>query len=547
MDEILDVSPAEEVEAEAQPVADPRYGRSGMAVNAAIVMAMTLVSGLLGVLREAAVAGHFGGQPDYAAYLTALGIPNFIYAIVVGGALGSAFIPVFSAYLAKRDDEQTWRLASSVLNIALVVALAVALLVFALTPLLIRWVLAPGLTPSEQALAARLGRLLLLQPILLGIGGLAMAILNTFRRFLLTALAPIVYNLGIIAGVVFLAPRMGIYGLVVGVLFGAALYIPVLLPGLFLSRMRYRLTFDWQDPGVREVGRLLLPRLVGQAVVYINQPAILALATLSTGAVPGVLAVAAINYALTLFRLPFNMLGTSLGTVSFPTFAAQANEGRLEDMRATLARILRVTLFITLPLSALVLVLRGSIIHLLYERGVFTPDVAQATAAALLFFILGLAAASATEVIVRSFYALHDTRTPVIVGMIIVAVNVGLGFGLLHVLGFVALPLSFTLTNTAETIALLVLLRRKIQRIEATAMLASGARSLAAAALSAGAVALLLPLVERLLPGSGLIVQAVRLGGLSVVGAGLYLGLAAALRSPEIGEAWALLHRRGRA
>jgi len=523
-------------------VTDSRYGWGGMAQNALIVMAMTLLSGLLGLLRESVFAFRFGTGDAYAAYVAAFRIPDIIYLLVMGGALGSAFIPVFSAYLARKDDAGAWRLASTVLNIALVVAVVLAGLSFLLAPWLVRWLIAPGYSAPQQALTIRLTRILLVQPVLLGLGGLAMAVLNAFRRFLLTSLAPLVYNLSIIAGAFFLAPRMGIHGPVAGVLLGAGLYLPVLLPGLFLCRMRYTVSFEWREAGVREVGRLLLPRLLGQMVFQVNMIAITALASLAE---QSSLAVTAINYAYRLLAQPLSILGLSLGTVAFPTLAALANEGRLEEFRHTLARMIRVVLFLSLPVAALVLALRLPLVRFLLERKAFTAESTAATAQVLLFFALGLPAACVTEIVLRSFYALHDTRTPVLVGVAIVAANVVLGFGLMQLLGFVGLALSFSLTNTVETGVLLLLLRRKIERLEGRDLLLSGLRSLGAAVLAAAVAALLLPWVERTIAGAGILRQFVRLGGLALLGTGLYLGLVALLRSPEIGEARALL-RRGR-
>ena len=211
---------------------DTRYGSSSIARSAALVMTMTVVSGLLGVLRNSVIASRFGTSSDYAAYLEVVGLLAFIYRLVIGGALGSAFIPVFTAYLARKDEAGAWKLASVILNIALVVVLVVAGVVAWIAPWLVRFVVAPGFSPEQQALTVRLTRLLLIQPVLLGVGGLAMAALNSFRRFTLTALAPLAYNLGIITGAYFLAPRWGIDGLVAGVWIGSALYIPDLLPGL---------------------------------------------------------------------------------------------------------------------------------------------------------------------------------------------------------------------------------------------------------------------------------------------------------------------------
>lgn len=523
----------------ADNVADRRYGRSGMAQNALIVMATTVLSGLLGLLRESVIARQFGTGDDYAAYVAAFRLPDVIYLLVIGGALGSAFIPVFTAYLARRDDAGAWKLAGTVLHLALLASLLLAGLVFLLAPYLVRWVIAPGYPEAQQVLTVRLTRLLLLQPILLGIGGLAMAVLNAFRRFLLTSLAPLVYNLSIIAGAAFLGPRWGIDGLVAGVLIGAALYLPVLLPGLVLCRARYVFSLDWREEGVREVGRLLLPRILGQMAFQANFIAITALASF-----PGSLAVTAIHYAYRLLGFPLAILGVSLGTVAFPTLAVLANQERWEEFRRTLARMVRVVLFLALPTAALFLVLRFPLIRLLFERGEFGPESTQATAEAFFFFALGLPAACATEILLRAFYALHDTRTPVVVGAAIVALNVALGAGLLQVLGFAGLALSFSFTNSLETVVLLYLLRRRLRQVGGRAILWSGLRSLAAALLAAGATALLLWGSEQVVPSAGPAGQFLSLGLLAGLGAGFYLALATLFRSPEAGEAWALLRRR---
>ncbi len=523
----------------AEDIADRRYGRSGMAQNALIVMAMTVLSGLLGLLRESVIAHQFGTGDDYAAYVAAFRLPDVIYLLVIGGALGSAFIPVFTAYLVRRDDAGAWRLASTVLNLALLVALVLAGLVFFLAPYLVRWVIAPGYPEDQQTLTVRLTRLLLLQPVLLGIGGLAMAVLNAFRRFLLTSLAPLVYNLSIIAGAAFLGPRWGIDGLVAGVLVGAALYLPVLLPGLGLCRVRYVFSWDWREEGVREVGRLLLPRILGQMAFQVNFVAITALASF-----PGSLAVTAIHYAYRLLGFPLAILGVSLGTVVFPTLAALSNREEWEEFRRTLSRMVRVVLFLALPAAAILLVLRFPLIRFLFERGEFAPESTLATAQAFFFFALGLPAACVTEILLRAFYALHDTRTPVVVGMAVVALNVALGAGLLQVIGFTGLALSFSFTNSLETAALLYLLRRRLRQVEGRAILRSGLRSLAAALLTAGATAFFLWGSEQIIPTTGVAGQALSLGLLAGLGAGLYLALATLLRSSEPDEAWALLRRR---
>ncbi len=519
--------------------ADARYGRGGMAWHATLVIAATLVSRLLGVVRHSVIAAQFGTSDAYAAYVQAFRVPDTIYQVIIGGALGSAFIPVFTAYLARRDDEGAWRLASTVFNLALIAAVGIAGLAFLLAPWLIRWLIAPGFSPDLQAQTVRLVRPLLLQPILLGLGGLAMAVLNSFRRFLLTSLAPLAYNLGIIAGALFLAPRWGVDGLVAGVLAGAVLYLLVMLPGLLLCRMRYSRSVDWREAGVREVGRLLGPRLLGQMFFYLNFVASGFLASFRGG-----LAVNALDYGYRLLFMPLGVLGVSLAQVVFPTLAELANQQRLTEFRSTLSRMLRVVLFLSLPVTSLLFTLRVPVIRILFERGEFTAADTAASAQVFVFYILELTAAIMLEIGVRAFYALHDTRTPVIVGGGAFVLNVVLGISLLPLMDYPALALSFSLATTAQAGVILFFLRQRIQGLDGMALLWSGIRSLGAALLAAVVVALVMPWIEGILPGEGLIAQFLRLAALGLLGGGLYLVAAVVLRCPELREAWALLRRR---
>ncbi len=518
---------------------DPRYGRGSMASHAALVIAMAVLSRLTGVVRQSVIAARFGTGEAKAAYDLAFRVPDTIYLLVIGGALGSAFIPVFTAYIVRGDDRGAWRLASTVLNLALIATLLTAGLAALLAPWLVRWIVAPGFSADLQVQTVRLVRILLIQPILLGLGGLVMAILNAFRRFLLTSLAPVVYNLGIIAGALFLAPTWGIYGLVAGVLGGALWYLLLLLPGLLPCRMRYLPVLEWREAGVREVGRLLGPRILGQMFFQVNFIAIGALASFRGGE-----AVTALEYAYRLLYLPLGILGVSLGSVVFPTLADLANREHLEAFRETLLRVLRAVLFFSLPTTTLLFVLRRPTIRLLFERGEFTAQSSEATARALAFFILELTAAGVLENVVRAFYALHDTRTPVLVGGGALVLNVGMGAALLPLLDFPALALGFATATTAQAGGLLFLLRRRIGPGGEGPLLQSGLRALGAALVAALLTALVQPWVVGLLPGDGLLPQSVRLAALFLLGGGLYLGLAALLRSPDLREAWLLLRRR---
>ncbi len=226
-------------------------------------MALFLFSRIVGLAREIIIGATFGTSAAYDAYLAAFRLPDILFQLIAGGALGSAFIPVFTGCLARRDLTGAWRLFSAVTNLVLIVLTALAALSALAAPWLVRTVLAPGFTPDQQRLTVELMRWMLLSTIMFGVSGIMMAVLNSFQHFLLPALAPVLYNLSIVAGAWLLAPQHGVYGLVVGVVVGAGLHLDAQLFGLWWHGARYRPLLGLRDPQVREVGRLMAPRCWG--------------------------------------------------------------------------------------------------------------------------------------------------------------------------------------------------------------------------------------------------------------------------------------------
>jgi len=233
-------------------------------------MMLFVASRALGLVREMVISHRFGTGGELDAYLAAFRVPDILFQIVAGGALASAFIPTFAGYLAHDDEQGAWRLASAVINLVMIVTAVLSLLAVWLSPWLVSAVIAPGFDPARQALTVELMRWMLLTPTIFGISGIVMGILNARHHFLLPALAPVVYNVGIIAGAWLLAPRMGVRGLAVGVVAGAIGHLLVQVPGLIHHGLRYKLVVGMRDAGVREVGRLMVPRMVGLAAVQIN-------------------------------------------------------------------------------------------------------------------------------------------------------------------------------------------------------------------------------------------------------------------------------------
>lgn len=428
-----------------------------MAANAVIVAAAFVASRVLGLLREILIAAQFGTSPDYDAYVAAFRIPDLLFLVVMSGAFGSAFIPVFAGFLGRHDTERAWRLASTILSYTLLTLLLVGVLVFAFAGPLVRDIIAPGLAPEQQELATNLTRLLLLSPLLLGLGAAGKGMLEAQDLFTLPAIAPVLYNLGIIFGAVVLVPSMGVYGLAAGVIGGAAAHAGIQFVGLIRGGMRFRFSLARNTDGLLEVVRLMIPRLLGQAAFQINFIVMTNFASRL-----GESRVSAINYAYQLFMLPHGVLALSLSTVIFPLMARQYELGRVDDMKRTLNTALGPLLFLTIPAAVGLFAFRTSIVQVLFQFGSFTAESTALVANALGYFALGLLGFAVVEAVTRAFYAMHDTRTPVIASVAAVAVNILLSWWLAPRLGHGGLALSISITTTLEMIVLLVVLSRRI-------------------------------------------------------------------------------------
>ncbi len=482
-------------------------------------MGAYVASRVLGLAREMVIARQFGTSAELGAYLAAFRIPDLIFQLLAGGALGSSFIPVFTVYLARRQRHTAWRLASIIYNLVAVLTTLSAVIAFVLTPLLTRW-LVPGFDAEIQALTGRLMRIMLLTPIIFGLSGISMAVLNAHQHFLLPAIAPALYNLAIIAAALFLTPFLDIYGLAVGVVAGALLHLLVQWPALRRKGWQYAPTLELGFPGVREVISLFLPRMLGLGVMQVNFVVNTVLASgLATGSL------AALNYAFLLMMLPQGVFAIAIATAAFPSFSELVARRQITELGETLSATLRAILFLTLPASVGLYVLRYPLVQVLLQRGEFTAASTQATAWALQFYALGLPAYAVVEIVSRAFYALHDTSTPVMVAAATVALNVLLSLLLIGPLAHGGLALANALAVTVEMLTLLWCLRRRIGTVAEGPLLASATRSLAASLGMGIGIALALRVIgERAWWAAW--------GGM-VIGVGIYGVLAWALGSRE--------------
>jgi putative peptidoglycan lipid II flippase len=530
---------------------------------AGTVMAVAIFSGLLGVVYEILVAPTFGVGINMDSYVAASRVPELLFTLLAGGPLASAFVPIFTGFLSREDRAGAWKLASAVTNLVLLALIGVSIVVGVFAPQVVRYglyVLDPSSTIGQLDLTVNLLRILLITVAIFGVSGLVMGILNSHQIFLEPAIAPAMYSLGLILGTTVLAKPWGIYGLAAGAVLGALLHLLVQVPALLrLKERHYFVTLGMDFPAVGQVVRLMLPRLFGAAVVQLNffVSTIIALSLVNGS-------VSSITYAWTLMMMPEMAIAQSIAVASLPTFSRQVARGQPEEMRSSLAAALRVVLLLALPASLGLILLRRPLIALIYQRGLFTTQSTEMVAWALLWYAAGLVGHSLVEVVSRAFYALHDTRTPVIVGAAAMSLNIvfSLAFARLFTYwGWMphgGLALANSLATALEMSALLVLMRRRLHGL-AGRQLGAALWQAALAALAMGLAVqgwLYLAAQMHLMESPALLAhihslwlathmsQVVSLGGGLLIGVVVYALVIYLLRVPELRSLMAILKAR---
>jgi putative peptidoglycan lipid II flippase len=377
----------------------------------ALVAGSLLASRVLGLLRNSIFAALFGTTTDFSAYTAAFRIPDLLFTIIAGGALSSAFIPVFAGLLERDDEDQAWRIANTVLNSLLLMMVGVAIVAFIFAPQ-ITDILVPKFAPAVKAETASLTRIMLVQPVLLGLGALFAAMQNSYGRFVYPAIGPLLYNLAIIAGTIIFAPHFGVYAAAWSVVVGALLMFEIQIWGVAAESRRFRPSINWRLPGAREILRLLGPRLIGLSAF---QFMLLVTTFLASGLTSA--GFNAITYSWALIMFPVGAVGSSVGTAIFPTLSRQSAAAQIELLERTVRTSLRAIFFLALPATVGLILLRRPIITLLYDYGKWTPASTDATAFALLFYSLAIVPLSSIEVMARAFYAMKNTRTPVLIAV----------------------------------------------------------------------------------------------------------------------------------
>lgn len=440
-----------------------------IARSASAVMVAIVVGQFASLVRQILVTRAFGTAWEMEAFNAANRVSETLFTLVAGGALASAFIPTLTSLLAQEKRQRAWQLASALVNLILVALTTAALLTALFAKPIVRYALASGFAenPAKEALTVSLLRLMLPSAVIFGLSGLAMSLLNSHQVFFIPALTPSLYQLGLIFGVLALAPRLGIYGLGWGTLLGAALHLGVQLPAVFRLGSKYFPGLGLNLPEVRQVFRLFGPRLLGVAVVQIN---FWVNTNIASHQPEG--SVTAIVMAFTLMLMPQAAIAQATATAAMPTLAAQYARGQMTRLRASLSATLRGVLLLSLPASLGLILMRYPIITLLYERGRFTRYSTELVAWALLWYAAGLVGHCMVEILARAFYAMQDTRTPVLVGAGAMSLNVLFSFGFsawFSRMGWMphgGLALANSLATALEMAGLWFLMRRRLGGLE---------------------------------------------------------------------------------
>ena len=397
--------------------------RFSIAEAAFLLMLAYLASRGLGVIRQSLFNALFGTNAEANAYYAAFRLPDFLFNLIAGGALSHALIPVFVTYDKEHGRQQAWRLVSLVFNILLVALVAVLLAGEFLAPAFVNKILVPGYNPAEQALTTTLARIMLVQPLILGLGTVATAVLSSKRQFLLPALSIAVYNIGLIGGllVTLAIPKVGIYGPTYGVLLAAVCQVVVQIPGLVKQGLRYFFVWDLKDPGLRQVMRLLGPNA---GVVALGSAAfIIDTAFVSYQIDKGSLA--AQHNAYMLFYMPVALLAQAVSQAALPQLSALATRGNFIRLRRLALKVIGAALLLGIPTAVILCFLGRPIIHLIFQHGAFNRHSTNLTSLALIGYAIGLPGVIAGELTARTFYSLRDARTPLFTNIFSLAIHVG--------------------------------------------------------------------------------------------------------------------------
>lgn len=397
---------------------------------ASVIMATLMLSKILGLIRDRLLAHVF--SPDKIdIFWAAFRLPDLIFQIVILGALSVAFIPVFTEHFEKHGKDNAFEMARAVLNVSLSIFILITILIYILAQPIIGNFIAPGFTPERQLQVVALTRVILFGQVILVLGSFFIGISQSFQRFIIPSFSPVFYNLGIIIGIVILSQNFGIMGAAYGVIIGAFLHAAVQLPLVWSLGFRFKFPLKFNNLGVKEIIRLMSVRTIGLAAEQINETVGLALASIAS-----IGSVTYLTFAQHLQVVPIGLFGATLAQAALPVLSSEAARARIEEFKITILTTFHQILFLTLPATAILIVIRIPVVRLVFGAAQFNWEATVLTGATLAFLSIGLTAQAVSLLLVRGFYALKDTKTPVIISLIVVALNIVLSVYFIVILKF---------------------------------------------------------------------------------------------------------------
>lgn len=517
---------------------------------AALILGISaLISRLLGLVRDRLLAGRFGAGEELDIYFAAFRIPDFVYGILIMGGITAVFLPVFSEHF-KRNEEEAWKFTNNLLNSFLFLLILICGVLALLTPLLID-LIAPGFSSESKAMAIVLTRIMFISPIFLGLSSIFSGILHYFNRFLAYSIAPLFYNLGIIFGILFLVPIFGLYGLAYGVILGAALHWLLQIPAAKVSGYKYLAFLDFRHSGLIRVFKLMLPRTIGAAAYQINLIVITAIAsTLIAGSIT------VFNFSNNLQYFPIGLVGISFALASFPVLSRAWAGGIKDKFLEIFSLTFRQILFLIIPISLLMFILRAQIVRLVLGTGQFGWLETRLTAASLGIFCLGIFAAALIPFLARVFYSFQNTKTPVVIGIGSMILNISLSFLFVFLLKFpnffqgfminilklqgiedisvIGLPLALSISGIFQFSLLLIFLKKQVSGVNLREIWSSLKKIILATLLMGLSTYFILYLVANFVNIQtylGLFIQAI---GALIIGSAVYILITLLLGSPEL-------------
>lgn len=452
-----------------------------ISVVAGIISVASFLSLLLGLLRDRLLTAQFDVGRDLDVYFTAFRIPDFVATVLVMGAISVAIIPIFTDNLNK-NKEQAFRYLSNLLNLCLVALVIICSILFIFTPQLIA-LIAPGFSEEKKQITIQLTRIMFLSPILMGISNMISAVLMVFKRFLITAISPILYNLGSIIGILFFVPKMGIMGLAWGIILGAFMHLAVQLPALFKTGFKIQNTFNFLDKDFLHTIKLTIPRAIGLTASQIN---LIIITSIGSTLVAG--SVTFFSLANDLSTPIIVLVAVPFAVAVFPALSLAISKNDKKDFLDKFYSVARQILFLIVPVSGLCYILRAHLIRLVFGAGKFDWTSTKLTAACFGIFMIPLFAQGLIFLISRAFYAIKNTAIPALVSIFSIIILPPMAYFLVWALGFpnafsyavayalrieemkslaiVGLPLAVGIDVIIQFLILLVFLKFKIKEIE---------------------------------------------------------------------------------